>query len=499
MTLLIRADSDSQMGIGHVMRCLALAQAWQAEGESAAFVSSCQSAALRRRVEDAGIGLVSLDRPYPDPRDLQRTLAELEVREARWMVLDGYKFDAEYQQAIRRAGHRLLIIDDMAHLPRYHADILLNQNINAKQLRYAADPATELLLGTSYVLLRPEFHAWQGWRQNSADVASKILVTLGGSDPNDVTLKTIQAFELLDTCHVEARIVAGPAHLNCETLRQAVDCSKCDVRLLTNVANMSELMAWADCAISAGGSTVWELAFMGVPAVVVVMAENQRGLADELAQRGVIVNLGWHERVTPASIAEAVTRLMGCVDLRKVLAERGRTLVDGEGVDRVLMRLRGERIRLRRVREADGQMLWEWANDPAVRAVSFSPDPIPWLQHLKWLRAKLDDSHGVFCIAVSEEELPIGQVRCDVNGHEAVISIGLDARCRGKGYGSAVIRQAARKLFQVSEARIIHAYVKAENDASLKAFSKAGFNKTGSRVIGGQSAVDLTLRKEDLA
>ena len=498
-SLLVRADADAQMGAGHVMRCLALAQAVQAEGDRAIFLSYCGTEALRRRVEDAGIALIPVDRPHPDSEDLARTLAKLGEVQPGWLVLDGYNFDSGYQQAIRRAGHRLLVIDDVAHWPEYHADILLNQNINAQQLRYVADPDTKLLLGTSYALLRPEFRPWQGLRHETPDVAQRVLVTLGGSDPENLTLEIIQALQHLDPWRLDIKIVAGPAHSNFEILRQAVERSISKMQLLANVTNMPELMAWADFAISAGGSTSWELAFMGVPSVIMVLAENQRGVAEELAKRGVVVNLGWHEEVRQASITEAATRLIISAGLRKEMASRGQELVDGEGIDRVLMRLRGERIRLRQVREADGRLLWEWANDPGVRAVSFSPEPIPWPQHLSWLQGKLRDPNCIFCIAVNEEEVPIGQVRCDVDGHEAVISAGLDARCRGKGYGSAVIERAAKKLYQVSEARLIHAYVKADNEASLKAFSKAGFKKTGTTLIRGQSAVDLTLRKEEVA
>jgi len=388
---LFRADASPRMGIGHVMRCLALAQAVHAEKGRAVFLSHCESQSLHRRVETAGIRFLPLGERHPHPADLSTTLALLRELQAAWLVLDGYNFDPGYQQAIRGAGHRLLVIDDMAHFPEYHADLLLNQNINAGQLRYACGPDTTLLLGPRYALLRPEFLTWRGWRREIPRMARNLLVTMGGGDPDNVTLRIVRVLHRVRGIELEAKVVVGPASPHTEELRQAVDGTDGRLHLLANVTDMPALMAWADVALAAGGSTCWELAFMGVPSMAIVLADNQRALAEELGRRGVVVNLGWHEKVTPTQITQAVTRLMADGSSRIEMACRGRELVDGEGTDRVLMRLCGERFRLRRVCEADGRLLWEWANDPTVRRVSFSPEPIPWAQHVNWLKARLED------------------------------------------------------------------------------------------------------------
>lgn len=495
----IRTDADARIGTGHLMRCLALAHAARSEGDRVLFLSCRAADPVFRRVGEAGITVIPMDRPHPDPADLAQTLATLEAVRADWLVLDGYHFDPEYQQAIRKAGYRLLMIDDVAHWTEYHANILLNQNINAPQLRYLTDPDTQLLLGTSYVLLQPEFLPWQGMQREIPRVAHHLLVTMGGSDPCNLTLKAIEGLRLLSPRNLEITCVAGPAYAHCEELRRILAGLPFQTHLLHDVTNMPELMARSQVAISSGGSTNWELAFMGVPSMVLTQADNQRGLTEELARRGVVANLGWHADVEPASIAAAAARLIDSADLRREMAVRARELVDGMGTDRVLMRLRGERIRLRSATEADGRLLWEWANDAAIRAVSFSPAPIPWLQHLRWLQERLADPQSVFCVAVDQDEGPIGQVRCEVNGSEAVISIGLDARSRGMGLGSLVIARAAKRLFRMSSARIIHAYVKTGNDASLRAFARAGFRMAGTAIIQGHPAVDLTLSCEEMA
>ena len=333
--LLIRADASAQIGSGHLMRCLALGQAWRAYGGTVTFLSQCESDALRRWVESAGLNFVPLERSYPHPHDLQATLLTLEELVIPWLVLDGYHFDTVYQRAIRRAGHRLLAIDDTAHLPRYHADLVLNQNINAEQLRYRCDPDTQLLLGTRYTLLRSEFLAWRDWHREAPHTARRILVTLGGSDPENVTLKVIRALQELDIPRPEARIVVGPSNPHLQLLRQAVERSTCDLQILTAVKDMPELMAWADVAVSAGGSTCWELAFMGLPNIVLMLAANQEGVAAGLEANGVILNVGWHASVNVADLAKDLNALLRDAARRREMSKRGRQLVDGYGAARV--------------------------------------------------------------------------------------------------------------------------------------------------------------------
>ena len=197
--LVIRADANSQIGIGHVMRCIALAQTWQDRGGKVTFLSHCDSEALHQRIIDEGFDFIPIEKPCPKPNDLSFTLKMLSAISHKlsaaslWLALDGYHFTPDYQKAIRENGYKLLVIDDMAHLDHYHADILLNQNIYASSLHYSCDRETVKLLGCEYVLLRREFLKYKDWKREIPEKAKKILVTMGGSDPDDVTLKVIRA------------------------------------------------------------------------------------------------------------------------------------------------------------------------------------------------------------------------------------------------------------------------------------------------------------------
>jgi UDP-2,4-diacetamido-2,4,6-trideoxy-beta-L-altropyranose hydrolase len=337
--LLVRADADAFRGTGHVMRCLALAQAWQAQGGSTLFISRCDSSALCRRIEASGAGLVPLKARDSVDADLQTTLAQIREWEGALIVLDGYHFDSQYQRALRVPGHLLMAIDDTAHLADYHADILLNQNLGASRLSYRRIAETTLLLGPSYALLRPEFQNWRCRSGGDPDSVQKILVTLGGSDPDNFTQRVMAAIERLKTPGIKVRVVAGPANPHLTALTKAAYDSRAGIEVLTGVSDMAALMAWADLAVSGGGTTCWELACMGLPTLVIVLAANQKQIAKELAAAGIAENLGWHGDITVERLAAALDALIDAPARRRSMSQKGRSLVDGRGGERVVQTL----------------------------------------------------------------------------------------------------------------------------------------------------------------
>jgi len=336
--MLIRADANARMGTGHLMRCLALAQAWQARGGRATFVTACDSDGLLQRLRGEGFQVIELDETYPDPDGWRTTSRVLADHPDAWVVLDGYHFDSACQRRVKEAGHPLLVIDDMAHLDHYYADVVLNQNIHAAQLDYSCESDTRLLLGTDYVLLRREFWRWRGWEREIPDVARKVLVTLGGGDPDNQTLKVIHALQQVDVDGLEAIVVAGASNPHYHDLKSRVR-DVPEMRLVHNVSNMPDLMAWADLAVTAGGSTCWEIALMGLPSVLMTLADNQQGIAEGLDKAGVSTSLGWYEQVTREQVGKTLSRLISDPSQRQQMSENGRKLVDGQGAERVVSAL----------------------------------------------------------------------------------------------------------------------------------------------------------------
>ena len=223
-----------------------------------------------------------------------------------------------------------------------YADMVLNQNIHASEKLYIQrEPGTRLLLGTRYALLRREFlevHKWLGSRfeKKFSGGIQKILVTLGGSDPGHIALKVIQALKNIPRNDLEVIVVVGVGEGSISELEVASTDSRLSIQLKTQVSNMAELMEWSDVAVSAGGSSCWELAFMGVPNIILVLAENQQDVADGLAGLGISMNLGRHQAFSTGDSTNALEELFSSPGRVARMSQLGRSLVDGHGARRVL-------------------------------------------------------------------------------------------------------------------------------------------------------------------
>lgn len=343
MNLVIRADADQRMGTGHVMRCLALAQACQDRGGRPIFVMAGGAPALKTRLTAEGMEVVHLASSPGTAADAGEVAQLALAAPAAWVVVDGYHFAAAYQRQLKEAGLRLLAIDDYGHAGQYYADIIVNQNVAAGEELYPRrSSGTRLLLGPAYALLRREFRQWRDWPRQIPQVAGKVLVTLGGSDPANATLKVIQALLKVELEGLEAMVVIGGANPHRQELKTWARDAAPVIRLESNVEDMPRWLAWADAAIAAAGSTAWELAFMGLPSLLLVLAENQRPNGEHLQVMGVARHLGRQQDVGSDAIAGALTQLLLSAETRAQMARRGRELVDGEGARRVLRHLQGE-------------------------------------------------------------------------------------------------------------------------------------------------------------
>jgi UDP-2,4-diacetamido-2,4,6-trideoxy-beta-L-altropyranose hydrolase len=333
-TLIIRADASARIGTGHMMRCLALSQAWRRSGGSIIFVSAESTDALEARLAEEGIQSVRTSVTPGSSQDAIDTAQIARSQKATWIVADSYNFGVDFQRRIQAEGLRLLFIDDYGHAGEYVADLILNQNLAADANLYAQrEPHTQLLLGPRYALLRDEFRRWRNWHREIPAIARKVLVTLGGSDPNNMTIKVVHALQQLP--HVEAKIVVGGSNPHIQPLRSSIASHQSTIELLVNAKNMPELMAWADMAVAAGGSTTWELAFMGLPTVVMVLAENQAASAQRLHDVGAVFSVGRADECVPEVLANVLNDLMQDALRRRIQSECGRMLVDGCGVERV--------------------------------------------------------------------------------------------------------------------------------------------------------------------
>jgi RimJ/RimL family protein N-acetyltransferase len=302
---------------------------------------------------------------------------------------------------------------------------------------------------------------------------------------------------LLGEKDIDIVVLVGGSNPHVKDLQHQIAENGRKVELLTNVSNVGELMARSDLAISAAGSTSWELCLLALPSLLIDVADNQTAVAKELQKRECAIHVG-NRTVNPETIAQALHSLIESVDRRRLLAENARALVDGRGAARVVSILqRSGILQLRGVRDDDRRLIWEWANDPGVRSASFSSEPISWETHVGWFNAKLAEGHGTppksrMFIAEDEEGLAIGQIRFDRRPDEGWdVGVSLSRDSRGRGLASELIDSGVKELIKGRGSCSIHAYVKLDNVSSVKSFERAGFDRIGIEQIHGHEAVHL--------
>lgn len=498
MKLLIRADATIQMGTGHLMRCLALAQAVQRQGGVVYFAIFACSVPLQNRLIDEGFKLCHLlSCELGSLLDAQKTAQFAKQLQCDWVCVDGYQFGTDYQQYLNQLGCRSLFLDDYGHAESYSADLILNQNLSAQPNLYQNRiPNTRLLLGIKYTLLRKEFWQWRGWQRKISTVANHLLITLGGSDPNNVTAWVLDALQKIQNQTFKITVIVGNTNPHRNALIEKVKHSIHEIDLVFDAIDMSSYLVSANLAISAGGSTTWELAFLGLPSLIVTLADNQRAIAQALHEKGIAISVGEASELNADQFVNLLQQLAHNPEHRQMMSQKGQALIDGEGGDRVVMAMTGDRIRLRRAKWQDCEQIWQWANEPTTRQASFQSEPIPWEDHVQWFQQKLADEHSEFWLAIDTQDSPIGQVRFDPISTDVMqISLSVDRHYRKQGLGVDILKMAVQQIFQNPSILAISAWIKPENRTSIRTFKMAQFRKIGTEYNNGHPALHYQLKQ----
>ncbi|MCQ8180226.1 UDP-2,4-diacetamido-2,4,6-trideoxy-beta-L-altropyranose hydrolase [Methylomonas sp. SURF-1] len=502
----IRADASVQMGSGHVMRCLTLADALRERGAEVAFISREHPGNLFSLIEASGHLLLRLPEPTsaPDTRlahaawlgttqteDAQQTAAALrQFGDPDWLIVDHYAIDAEWQAILRPMVGRIMVIDDLADR-RHDCDLLLDQNLQDQigQTRYdGLLPSTATkLIGSKYALLRPEFKALRAAARIRSGAVERVLVFFGGGDPSNETAKVLLALKSLARDELAVDVVVGGANPHYpQLLELAEHLPACT--LYRQVSNMAELMANADLSVGAGGGAMWERSCLGLPTIAISVAANQQPGCEAMAKQGAILYLGAAERVSLELVASALRLVICSPWLVSNMSDSAVSVADGSGTARVCNQLFRRRLQVRLADQSDCERVFGWRNDENTRKFFFNNEAIAWERHREWFLAKLNCADCVLLIGQEADEA-IGVLRYDISQQVATVSIYLDPQKHGLGYGSALLAAGEHWLKQyrplVTE---LKAEVVCENSASKWAFVKAGFKEsvlTFKKVLAG--------------
>ncbi len=457
------------------MRCLALIERWSAAGVDVVVAADRPSKAVSRVVHGVGAALHAIANQTGSPEDAVETARVAKEMGAAWIIVDGYQFGPRFQSVLRKEGARVLIIDDHGNHARYDADVILDQNLGAEPEQYAQRPAHALLLlGSRYALLRNEFTT--AAREAAVKTAkARVVVTLGGDA--GATLNALAGS--LDHSLGKAVDVVTPAGVG-----------------VGSSGAMARLLRSATLAVSAAGTTAWELCHLGIPAVLVARAGNQAPVGIALNQAGAAVYLGRLDEVTDHDLSATVAQVLADPTRREAMAARGRALIDGRGAARVITRLRAPLVSLRPVVVADARLLWEWANDPVVRSQSFSSDPIGWDDHVTWMERRLSDPEC--CIYLAEDgDGPWGQIRFEaLDSATAEVGVSIAAQARGQHRAAPLIRAGVERLFHETAFTKVRARVKHDNEPSRTAFLAADFDECDEQVADGYRTLLCTHDQE---
>ncbi len=358
LRVIFRTDASVHIGIGHVMRCLTLAEALRERGAECRFICREHEGHLLEQIRQRGFDAYGLpvaefaepagSQAKQDPgqaawlgadwaTDAAQTKVGAGGTAVDWVIVDHYTLDAQWERAIRPICHRLMVIDDLADRP-HDCDVLLDQNFYWNQdQRYQGllPKQCKTLLGPAYVLLRPEFEkARQGLRTRDGNV-KRMLVFFGGSDPKNQTRTVLAALKKMNTPDISVDVVVGHTNPNRHSIQVLCD-QLSGVTYQCNVSNMAELIENADLGIGAGGSAMWERCYLGLPTITAAFAENQVRTTEDVAQLGAIEYLGWTDSLGVDDYERAIFRLIANPQRLKQISDAALAVVQKQTTSSVV-------------------------------------------------------------------------------------------------------------------------------------------------------------------
>ena len=362
MDIAFRVDASIEIGSGHVMRCLTLADAFKAHGVRSHFVCREHDGNMIDVIAQKGYLVYRLPveevinkfchEGEPEhfewlgadwETDAEKTEKHFEDIKLEWLIVDHYALEKKWESKLRRESRKIMVIDDLAD--RYHeCDVLLDQTYGQEKNRYSClvPSCCHLMLGAKFALLRPEFHRLResSLAKRDKPIASHLLITMGGVDKDDATsdvLSAIEGSELPSDCIIS--VVMGASAPWLEKVREKALMLPWNVSVKVDVSNMAELMASSFLVIGAAGSTSWERCSLGVPTIMAILAKNQRVIASGLALAGAASVFEADDADFVSLVRERLNECLADPVQLVSMSASARDVCKGDGVERVINRL----------------------------------------------------------------------------------------------------------------------------------------------------------------
>lgn len=504
--IVIRVDSSTRMGTGHVMRCLTLAKKLKENNCHITFLCKQHNGHLNNFITASGFELISLSKPinnidneqddkhwlgchYQDDANecIQALAQRIDVPNIDLLIVDHYSLDYQWQAMLSLHCKKIMVIDDLANR-KHLGDILLDQTYGRIKQDYQeyVPQKCQLLLGKPFILLRDEFYqsraAAKKKRFNHTHKIqkkhNKVLISLGGTDPDNMASQIlswlIKKKKEKENCELSICLVASAASRFLDEL-QALAQVHPWITIITNPPSMSVLMLDATIAIGSSGATAWERCCMGLPTLSLICAANQQLVNSNLQAAGAIINLGWFSELTETVFNNALTTLLNDQQQYQKMVSHSFTCCDGLGVNKVVKSVMQTitTIALRQATLKDKEIVFQWQSDKNIRKYFKQPTTPTWAEHCHWFENNLSNSKSSLYL-IYYDETAVGTLRLDEKKeHEYEVSILISISAQGKGIALA----ALNKIPQLKEHGLFFADIHHKNASSYHVFKKVGFSK----------------------
>lgn len=474
--IIIRADGDTSIGMGHIVRCIALADMLKNDFNIVFAIQKPVESVIKtiHTITQMIIHLPQTDDYTADAINFTTYLNTSDI-----VILDGYNFKTEYQKSIKNKGCKLVCIDDL-HAWHQYADVVINHAEGIQPSVYSTEDYTQLYLGLNYVLLRSPFLNVNN-PDRKLNSIKKVFISMGASDIANNSGKFTQALIGMPGIE-EIHLMLGSINPNLNVIKKLIDTNK-QVKIIPHFDISAEelraLLQQCDVAICPASSISLECCATGIGLISGYTAENQLGILNGLIKHKTLVNFGDINQLSNIDIQTKFKSLIQQPEIFNDLIANQKQMIDGKSPERLLNvfknSVKAEQLQFRFAKEPDTDLYFKWANDKTVRENSYNTNAVVYEDHVKWFKSKLESPDCSFYLFFDTANAPVGQVRIDKSKNEVVIGISIDEAFRGKSMGITMLEKATNDYLQKHPAATIVAYIKVENKASYSIFKKAGF------------------------
>ncbi len=519
MRVVFRVDASLQMGTGHVMRCLTLAQVLKENGANVEFICRKHEGNLIDKIRSSGfnvheLGLfeetevdTSLAHSHwlgaTQQQDADDCIDIFKAKKVDWLIVDHYALDEQWQERLKPYYEKLMVIDDLADR-KHQCDILLDQTFGRQQEDYLAFTTKdcELLLGSQYALLRPEFAKWRPYslERRSKPEFKQLLINMGGVDIDNVTENILDELKMCNLPNdIDITVVMGGSAPHLESVKSKAITLPCKTEVKVDVDNMAEVMANSDIAIGAAGATTWERCCLGLPTIQFVIAKNQLFSAETLAQHNIVK--------LAKEIKETAYLLESSSEWMKSVGSVALEICDGMGSYKVFNKMTDYKIILEEfgevnlcnyinLNENDKIIALSMRNHPEIKKWMHNQDSISNATHCEFVKSlenKIDRRYYL----VKQNNIIIGSINfSEINLYNSVeFGIYTNPFLQLKGAGRLLESAASQYAFIELNVKIIKLEVFSDNERAIHFYNKCGFKLIDTKKVNHKNIMYMEKMK----